>query len=67
MPASAKASSALILTLPSDREIIMTRVFDAPRRLVFEAWSKPEHVLPHRLLRNGFPAGRRVALHFAGT
>jgi uncharacterized protein YndB with AHSA1/START domain len=22
----------------------MTRVFDAPRRLVFEAWSKPEHV-----------------------
>ena len=45
MPASAKASSAVILTLPSDREIIMTRVFDAPRRLVFEALSKPEHVL----------------------
>jgi uncharacterized protein YndB with AHSA1/START domain len=22
----------------------MTRVFDAPRRLVFEAWTKPEHV-----------------------
>ena len=29
---------------PSDREIAMTRVFDAPRRLVFEAWTKPEHV-----------------------
>jgi len=32
------------LTTPSDREIVMTRVFDAPRRLVFEAWTKPEHV-----------------------
>jgi uncharacterized protein YndB with AHSA1/START domain len=30
--------------MPSDREIAMTRVFDAPRRLVFEAWTKPEHV-----------------------
>jgi len=35
---------AMTLTLPSDREIVMTRVFDAPRRLVFEAHSKPEHV-----------------------
>jgi uncharacterized protein YndB with AHSA1/START domain len=36
-------------TAPSDREIAMTRVFDAPRRLVFEAWTNPEHV-PHWLL-----------------
>ena len=26
----------------SDREIVATRIFDAPVRLVFEAWSKPE-------------------------
>jgi uncharacterized protein YndB with AHSA1/START domain len=46
MPAStAKANSALIVTTPSDREIVLTRVFDAPRRLVFEAWTKPEHLL----------------------
>jgi uncharacterized protein YndB with AHSA1/START domain len=32
------------LTLPSEREILLTRVFDAPRALVFEAHSKPEHV-----------------------
>jgi uncharacterized protein YndB with AHSA1/START domain len=32
------------LTLPSDREILLTRVFDAPRELVFEAHSKPEHI-----------------------
>jgi uncharacterized protein YndB with AHSA1/START domain len=31
-------------TTPSDREIVLTRLFDAPRRLVFEAMSKPEHV-----------------------
>lgn len=27
-----------------DREIVITRVFDAPRELVFEAWTKPEHL-----------------------
>jgi uncharacterized protein YndB with AHSA1/START domain len=25
-----------------DREIVMSRVFDAPREMVFEAWTKPE-------------------------
>lgn len=34
----------LKLTTPSDREIAMTRVFDAPRKLVFEAHTKPELV-----------------------
>jgi uncharacterized protein YndB with AHSA1/START domain len=32
----------LQVTTPSDREIAMTRVFNAPRRLVFEAYNKPE-------------------------
>jgi uncharacterized protein YndB with AHSA1/START domain len=35
---------ALKVTTPSDREIAMTRMFDAPRRLVFEAYTKPELV-----------------------
>ena len=26
----------------SEREVVVTRTFDAPARLVFEAWSKPE-------------------------
>jgi uncharacterized protein YndB with AHSA1/START domain len=26
----------------SDREVVVTRTFDAPARLVFEAWSNPE-------------------------
>lgn len=41
---TAKQSGTLTLTLPSDREIVLTRVFDAPRQLVFEAWTRPEHV-----------------------
>ncbi|MEV4757567.1 SRPBCC family protein [Micromonospora sp. NPDC049559] len=34
----------LTVTLPSDLEIKMVRVFDAPRALVFEAHAKCEHV-----------------------
>ena len=32
----------LIVTTPTDREIVMTRVFDAPRELVFKAYTDPE-------------------------
>src|SRR4051794_12623895 len=31
-------------TATSDREIVATRVFDAPRELVFKAWTDPEHL-----------------------
>jgi uncharacterized protein YndB with AHSA1/START domain len=31
-------------TTPTDREIVMTRVFDAPRELVFAVHSDPEHL-----------------------
>jgi uncharacterized protein YndB with AHSA1/START domain len=37
------------LTTPSERELVVTRVFDAPRELVWEAWTNPEH-LPNWLL-----------------
>ena len=37
-------SDTFKVTTPSDREIRLTRVFDAPRRLVFDAMSKPEHI-----------------------
>jgi uncharacterized protein YndB with AHSA1/START domain len=35
---------ALSLTTPSDREIRLTRVFDAPRRLVFDAMTQPQYI-----------------------
>ena len=37
-------SDTFKVTTPSDLEIRLTRLFDAPRRLVFEAMSKPEHI-----------------------
>jgi uncharacterized protein YndB with AHSA1/START domain len=37
-----KNTGNLKITTPSDREIAMTRVFDAPRRLIYDAWTKPE-------------------------
>jgi len=30
--------------MSSDREIVSTRVFDAPRERVFQAWTDPEHL-----------------------
>jgi uncharacterized protein YndB with AHSA1/START domain len=45
MPVSRAANSDTFnLTTPSDREIRLTRLFDAPRRLVFEAMHTPEHI-----------------------
>ena len=41
---SAANSDSFKVTTPSEQEIRMTRLFDAPRRLVFEAMTKPEHV-----------------------
>ena len=32
------------ISTPSDREIVITRAFDAPRKLVFDALTKPELV-----------------------
>lgn len=32
------------LTLPSEREIVMTRVFDAPRERVFKAYTDPKAI-----------------------
>jgi uncharacterized protein YndB with AHSA1/START domain len=41
MDASVKSSSAIEVT---PRGLLITRVFDAPRALVFQAWTKPEHL-----------------------
>lgn len=38
--------NATTFTKPSDREIVMSRVFDAPRELVFRAYTEAEHI-PH--------------------
>jgi uncharacterized protein YndB with AHSA1/START domain len=38
--------NAMMLSTPSELEIVTTRVFDAPRELVWAVWTRPEH-LPH--------------------
>ena len=50
-------TGTLTVTTPTEREIVLTRVFDAPRRLVFDAWTKPE------LLRRWFgPHGHELVV-----
>jgi len=41
---TATESRTLIVTTPSDREVVATRVFDAPRELVWKAYTEPEHL-----------------------
>ena len=41
---SEKGNHEVAVTLPSDQEIVFTRTFERPRHLLFEAWTKPEHV-----------------------
>ena len=70
-------SDTFKVTTPSDREIVLTRLFDAPRHLVFEAMTKPEHVrrwwgiLDDELLGPGLrdrsPRRRRLALRRTAT
>jgi uncharacterized protein YndB with AHSA1/START domain len=50
--ATANSTAATTFTTPSDREILVTRVIDAPRTLVWEAYTSPEH-LPHWLGPHG--------------
>jgi uncharacterized protein YndB with AHSA1/START domain len=38
------SSGSAKVTLPSDDQIVITREFDAPRELVFKAWTTPELV-----------------------
>ena len=37
-------SATLTVATPTDNEIVMTRTFDAPRELVYEAMTNPEHI-----------------------
>jgi uncharacterized protein YndB with AHSA1/START domain len=39
-----KYAGGFSVTLPTDREILLTRSFDAPREAVFDAWTNAEHV-----------------------
>jgi uncharacterized protein YndB with AHSA1/START domain len=41
---TANEVGVLTVTTPSDREVLIRRTVAAPRRLVFAAWTRPEHL-----------------------
>lgn len=49
------SSGTAVLTLPTDRQILITREFDAPKHLVYKAWTTPE------LIKRWWHAKRGVA------
>jgi uncharacterized protein YndB with AHSA1/START domain len=48
------AKGSAVVTLPSNTEILITREFDAPRHLIYKAWTTPE------LIKRWWSANRGV-------
>lgn len=55
MPERTISSGTAVVTFPTDTQILITREFDAPRHLVFRAWTTPE------LIRRWWTADRGEA------
>ena len=61
------SSGTAKVTLPTDEEILITREFDAPRRLVYEAWTTPELVRRWWSGRRGEMQSAEIDLRVGGT
>jgi uncharacterized protein YndB with AHSA1/START domain len=44
MPANVSQNDSFLSNWALDREIVLSRVIDAPRELVFSAWTDPQHL-----------------------
>jgi uncharacterized protein YndB with AHSA1/START domain len=55
------------VTLPSDEQILITREFDAPARLVYEAFTTPEHIRRWWTARRGEAKVVEVDLRVGGA
>jgi uncharacterized protein YndB with AHSA1/START domain len=65
---TAKTSSqTAVVTLPTDTQILITREFAAPRRLVYKAWTTPELVRRWWSARRGKVTVADVDLRVGGT
>jgi uncharacterized protein YndB with AHSA1/START domain len=61
-------------TEPAERVLVIERVFDAPRPLVFKAWTKPEHMVQwfgprgfkSTILRSELRPGGAYRIHMRG-
>ena len=63
-----------LVTEPADRVLVITRVFDAPRELVFKAWTEPAHMaqwfgprgFTSKVLKHDLRAGGAYRVHMVG-
>ena len=61
------SSQTATVTLPSDDQILITREFDAPRELVFKAWTTPELVARWWAGERGKVTSIEIDLRVGGT
>ena len=67
-------AAANLVTEPADRVLVITREFDAPRSLVFKAWTDPEHMVhwfgprgfKSTVLKNDLRPGGAYRIHMLG-
>ena len=55
------SSRRAVVTLPGDTQILITREFDAPARLVYRAWTEPD------LVRRWWSADRGEVTRWTST
>ena len=61
------SSGTATVTLPTDEQILITREFDAPKNLVYEAWTKPELVRRWWHAKRGEMTVCEIDLRVGGT
>jgi len=60
------SNGTAMVTLPTDEQILITREFDAPKHLVYEAWTTPELVRRWWTARRGEPTIAEIDLRVGG-
>ena len=60
------SSASAVVTLPADRQILITREFDAPKQLVYEAFTTPELVKRWWSARRGRMTVAEIDLRVGG-
>ena len=64
---AAASSGTAVVTLPTDTQILITREFDAPKDLVYKAWTTPELVKQWWGAKRGEVTSVEIDLRVGGT
>ena len=64
--AAVTSSGTATVTLPTDEQILITREFDAPRHLVYKAWTTPELVKRYWAGQRGKVTSAEIDLRVGG-